>query len=269
VPVQSAVAGRHYIVRIRLGSRIFQPTVLMTLMTIAAIAGLISLGRWQLQRADEKHALYDAFAQGTDGGIRTLESATPMLPRYQHVRATGHYDPTRQVLIDNMSNAQDQAGYYVITPFELASGGWVLVNRGWVPLGASRADKPSISVPSNVREIQGRTDNLPRAGIQMGDRVPLEPPYPVVANFPTRAEIGTLLHESDWTRAAPVVLLDAAEPDGYLREWQPPGFPPMRHVAYAVQWFALAGALAVIYGVTNLRRVAEDGDTARSKGLSP
>jgi surfeit locus 1 family protein len=239
-------------VPIRLGSRIFRPTALMTLMTLVAIAGLISLGRWQLHRADEKRALYDAFAQGTDS-MCILDSGTPSLPRYQHVRATGRYDPSRQVLIDNMSNARDEVGYYVITPFELAGGGWVLVNRGWVPLGASRADKPRIDVPSNVHEIQGRTDNLPRAGIQMGDRIPLAPPYPVVANFPTRAEIAALLHESDWTQAAQVVLLDAAEPGGYLREWQPPGFPPMRHVAYAVQWFGLAAALAVIYAVTNLR----------------
>jgi surfeit locus 1 family protein len=87
----------------------------------------------------------------------------------------------------------------------------------------------------------------------MGERIPLSPPYPVVANFPTRAEVAALLHESDWAPAAPVILLDAAEPNGYLREWQPPGFPPMRHIAYAVQWFGLAAALAVIYGVTNLR----------------
>jgi surfeit locus 1 family protein len=249
VPVQ--VADSQYIVPIRLGSRIFRPTALMTLMTLVAIAGLISLGRWQLHRADEKRALYDAFAQGTDS-MRILDSGTSALPRYQHVRATGRYDPSRQVLIDNMSNARDEVGYYVITPFELAGGGWVLVNRGWVPLGASRADKPRIDVPSNVHEIHGRTDNLPRAGIQMGDRIPLAPPYPVVANFPTRAEIAALLHESDWTQAAQVVLLDAAEPGGYLREWQPPGFPPMRHLAYAVQWFGLAAALAVIYAVTNL-----------------
>jgi cytochrome oxidase assembly protein ShyY1 len=30
----------------------------------------------------------------------------------------------------------------------------------------------------------------------------------------------------------------------------------MRHVAYAVQWFGLALALAVIYVVTNFRRTA-------------
>jgi len=50
------------------------------------------------------------------------------------------------------------------------------------------------------------------------------------------------------------VLLDPGEPDGYLRQWQPPGFPPIRHIAYAVQWFSLAAALIVIYIVTNLRR---------------
>lgn len=250
--VQGAVADGQYIVPIRLGSRLFQPTLAMTLATLVAIAGLVSLGRWQLDRAGEKRTLYDAFARGT-GSIRTLEAGTPVLARYQHVRATGRYDPNRQVLIDNISNAEDRAGYYVITPFELAGGGWVLVNRGWVPLGASRADKPKVDVSPDAREIRGRTDNLPRAGIQMGDRVALAPLYPVVANFPTHEEIAGLLHENRWSPAAQVILLDAREPDGYLREWRPPGFPPMRHIAYAVQWFGLAAALAVIYVLTNLR----------------
>ena len=31
----------------------------------------------------------------------------------------------------------------------------------------------------------------------------------------------------------------------------------MRHIAYAVQWFALALTLVVIYIVTNLRRAAQ------------
>jgi len=51
-----------------------------------------------------------------------------------------------------------------------------------------------------------------------------------------------------------VILLDPKEPDGYARNWEAPGFPPMRHIGYAVQWFALAAALLVIYIVTNVRR---------------
>jgi cytochrome oxidase assembly protein ShyY1 len=85
----------------------------------------------------------------------------------------------------------------------------------------------------------------------------LAPPYPVVAAFPNHAELAQLLGESSWTKAADLVLLDPAEPDGYVRNWAAPGFPPMRHFGYAVQWFALALTLFVIYVVTNLRRDAD------------
>jgi surfeit locus 1 family protein len=142
----------------------------------------------------------------------------------------------------------------VITPFALQGGGWVLVNRGWVPLGQTRADRPAIPVGENLRTIRGRADNLPSPGIKMGVPAPLVPPYPVVAAYPTRAEVAQLLKESSWVSAADLILLDAGEPDGYVRNWAPPGFPPMRHIGYAVQWFGLALALGVIYLVTNFRR---------------
>ena len=232
----------------------FEPRAFTTLLALVLVVALVSLGRWQLHRADQKRALYALFDSGSDA-TRAIEAATPRLPRYQHVQAVGAYDPSHQILIDNMSNAEGRAGYYVITPFALRGGGWILVNRGWVPVGPRRADKPPVEVSGREREIKGRVDELPRAGIQLGEREPLRPPYPVVANFPTHGEIAALLRGGGWSKVADVVLLDADEPDGYLRQWQPPGFPPMRHVAYAVQWFALAAALVVIYVVTNLRRV--------------
>jgi surfeit locus 1 family protein len=241
-------------VSIKIGSRIFAPRPFTTLLTIVLIAMLISLGRWQLRRADEKRVLFDSFAAGTDA-TRLIDLGTPRLPRYQHIEASGHYDQARQILIDNMVNA-DRAGYFVITPFALTGGGWVLVNRGWVPLGASRADRPAIAVAGDTRRVLGRADNLPSPGIQLGTKGRLAPPYPVVAAFPTHAELAQLLGESSWTKATDLVLLDPAESDGYVRGWAPPGFPPMRHIGYAVQWFALALTLLVIYVVTNLRRDA-------------
>jgi surfeit locus 1 family protein len=249
-------------VSIKIGSRIFAPRLFTTLLAILLIALLISLGRWQLRRADEKRVLYDSFAAGTDA-TRVIDGKTPRLPRYQHIEAGGHYDAARQILIDNMFDSE-RVGYFVITPFALTGGGWVLVNRGWIPLGASRADRPAISVPGDTRRLRGRADNLPSPGIQMGTKAPLVPPYPVVASFPSHAELAQLLNESSWTGAADLVLLDPGEPDGYGRNWAAPGFPPMRHIAYAVQWFGLALALAVIYVVTNLRRrtAAPGGPTA-------
>jgi surfeit locus 1 family protein len=242
-------------VTLKLGSRVFEPRAFTTLLALALVAGLVSLGRWQLQRAEEKRALYALFDSGKDA-TRAVDAATPRLPRYQHADAVGSYDSEHQILIDNMSNAEGRAGYYVITPFALRGGGWILVNRGWVPVGASRAVKPQVAVSSEEREIRGRIDELPRAGISLGERIALAPPYPVVANFPTHAEIAALLRESRWAPAGTLVLLDPSEPDGYLRQWRPPGFPPVRHIAYAVQWFALAAALTVIYLVTNFRRAA-------------
>jgi surfeit locus 1 family protein len=249
-------------VSIRIGSRIFAPRLFTTLLAIVLIALLISLGRWQLRRADEKRALFDSFAAGTDA-TQTIELRTPPVRRYQHVGASGHYDPTRQILIDNMVNAE-RAGYFVITPFALAGGGWVLVNRGWVPLGASRAERPAIPVSGDVRQVRGRADHMPSPGIQMGTKAVLAPPYPVVAAFPSRNEIARLLGESSWTSATDLVLLDPGEPDGYVRDWSPPGFPPMRHIGYAVQWFALALTLFILWVVTNLRR---PGDRTRAAGV--
>ncbi len=237
---------------ILVGSRIFSPRPFTTLITIGLLAMLVSLGRWQLHRAAEKQALYDSFASGTDA-TRSITETTQPLARYQHVEARGRYDESRQVLIDNMFDGE-RVGYFVITPLELEGGGWTLVNRGWVPLGASRAVRPNVSVPGNLRQIHGRADHLPAAGIQMGGQPGLQPPFPVVAGFPTHEEIAQLLHETRWTRASEVILLDATEPDGYARHWAAPGFPPMRHIAYAVQWFGLALALFVIYLVTNFRR---------------
>jgi surfeit locus 1 family protein len=239
-------------VSIQVGNRTFEPRLFTTLLAIGLIAMLVSLGRWQLHRAQEKRALFDAFA-AANIAPRPIDSKSPQVPRYSRVEAVGSYDGTHQVLIDNMVEGS-RAGYFVITPFALQSGGWVLVNRGWVPLGQTRADRPEIPVAGNSRNIRGRADNLPSPGIRMGVPAALAPPYPVVAAYPTRAEIAQLLQASNFAPAADLILLDPDQPDGYVRNWAPPGFPPMRHIGYAVQWFALAVALAVIYLVTNFRR---------------
>jgi surfeit locus 1 family protein len=242
-------------VSVQIGNWSFEPRLFTTLLAIVLIVMLVSLGRWQLHRADEKRALFNSFAAAGVAG-RPIDLQSPPVARYSRVEAVGSYDETRQILIDNMVE-EERAGYFVITPFALQGGGWVLVNRGWVPLGRTRADLPPIPVAGNLRTIRGRADNLPSPGIHMGVPAPLAPPYPVVAAYPTHAQLAQLLKESHWAPATDLILLDADQPDGYVRKWTPPGFPPLRHVGYAVQWFGLALALAVIYVVTNFRRTRD------------
>ncbi len=238
---------------LRIGSRIFAPSLPLTLLTLGVLALLVSLGRWQLRRADEKQLLADAFASG-GGATVPVTAATAPLPRYQHVEARGSYDPGRQVLIDNMTSADGRAGYYVLTPLALDGGGWLLVNRGWVALTSSRRVLPDVGVGAAPRVIHGRTDHLPVPGIHMGTPAKLAPPFPAVATYPGTAELAAVLGVAQLAPAAEVVLLDSTEPDGYLRQWSPPGLTPLRHLAYAVQWFGLALTLGVIWFVTNLRR---------------
>jgi surfeit locus 1 family protein len=50
-----------------------------------------------------------------------------------------------------------------------------------------------------------------------------------------------------------IVLLDPGEPNGYLRDWQAPGFSPQRHFAYAIQWWSFAGLAVILWIALSLR----------------
>ncbi len=63
-----------------------------------------------------------------------------------------------------------------------------------------------------------------------------------MTTYPQANELGDMLRRPVESR---IVLLDAREPNGYVREWQPPGMSADRHWAYGVQWYAFA-ALAIV-----------------------
>lgn len=234
--------------RIRVGNRVFAPGLVPTLVMLPLLALLLSLGSWQLRRAHEKAVLFDAFARGADATLALPAGATAV-PRYAHVVTHGAYLPDRQILIDNMTHAE-RAGYRVLTPLVRDDGSVVLVDRGWVPLvDGARTRLPDVDVDSEPREIAGRVDDPPRAGIDID--TPLGEGWPRVLSFPKIAQLEHALGRRIYPR---IVLLDADRPDGYVRDWQPPGFPPERHVGYAVQWFGLALTLVIIYLVVNLEK---------------
>jgi surfeit locus 1 family protein len=237
------------VLRIPLGRREFAPGLVPTLVMLPVLALLLWLGTWQWHRAAEKQALWDGFARGTDATIDLPGIAAPLPPRYAHVRVSGTYLPDRQILLDNMTH-DERAGYRVLTPLLRADGTVVLVDRGWIAPGRTRADLPDVRVDASARTVSGRLDFLPRPGIE-----PVAPPdgtgWPRVLSFPTMAQAERVLGR----RAYPdIVLLDPALPDGYVRAWQPPGFPPERHLGYAVQWYGLALTLVLLWFFVNLRK---------------
>jgi surfeit locus 1 family protein len=230
----------------RPATRRFAPTVGFSLLALAGLALFVSLGRWQLERADEKRLLLESFERG---GARLQELPAGLSPveRYQHLRARGRYDPARQFLLDNMT-WDGQAGFRVLTPLLLEDGRTLLVDRGFVPGSGDRSRLPDIAVPGSLREVTGRADTLPRPGIELES--PPATGWPRIVSFPRIEEIGAALERPVFPQ---VLLLDASQPDGYLRQWAPATMGPDRHLGYAVQWFGFAIVTCILWVLLSFR----------------
>ncbi len=236
---------------LKIGNRHFAPGVFGTFATVIVMAGLVSLGFWQLRRAEEKQALLATLAEGQKTTAILTAANAASLPRYQRVTVSGRYVSTQQVLLDNLPSSTGKPGYHVLTPFVLADGAVLLVDRGWVPVGPDRSALPEIGVDETPRELGGVLDGVPQPGMRMGSpEIPAT--WPKVLNFPERAELTAVYGER---LLEPVLLLDSNAGDGFERLWAARfGFDPRRHVGYAIQWFGLGLALLAIYVIVNLKR---------------
>jgi surfeit locus 1 family protein len=224
----------------------------MTLLTLAALLLFINLGRWQWHRAQHKQALAADFSAGGQSVADLGTRATSELPRYTQLRLQGSYDGEHQFLLDNMSH-DGRPGYEVLTPLRLSDGRTIMINRGWLPLTASRSQLPQVALDSAAPQAPvGRLDDLPVAGIALGHVPPAAGgQWPKLTSFPTMADLSAALGQPLQTRQ---LLLNADQPLGYLRDWHPSGLGPGRHLSYAIQWWAF-GALALgLYGYMNWRR---------------
>jgi len=228
----------------------------MTLLTLVLCTAFVSLGRWQWHRGEAKQAVWDEYqraSQPAQAGQRDIDR----LERFSRVALEGHYEPTHQVLLDNISHA-GQPGYEVLTPFVLADGGRLLVNRGWVPFTGYRDRLPDVSLAdTSAQRITGRVEELPAGGLASGHAPPeAGAKWPKLTSFPTHAELEAALHTP---LARRLLLLDPDMAAGYVREWTPPGLPPDRHFSYAIQWWGFAVVLLVLYFGLNFRKVNPDG----------
>lgn len=230
----------------------FQPPWWAVCGVVIGAGFLGMLGAWQVQRAQAKQALLDQVAASAQAPTQELGALMPAADRITHVRVSGRYEGERQLLLDNQSH-QQRPGYQVWTPLRLAGGGLVLVNRGWIPL-TNRAEPPALPAPEDLQTITGYWQPLPQAGMQLATAPCVKAAkFPQIVNYPKAEDLACILGEP--VRSGEL-LLDASMPAGYVRTWTfDNGFPPSRHYGYAVQWFALAATLIVLFIKLNLKRV--------------
>lgn len=211
---------------------------------------LLYLGFWQLDRADEKQAMFDRFgAAGAAVDFPDVIDQPPESLRYRRVTLRGRYVAARQFLLEGMFH-DSRPGLHVLTPLRLAdSAGMVLVNRGWIPETLTRQVRPELPLSEAWRDISGRVVPYPQAGMRLAG-VP-DSGWPRRVVYPTPDEISAALSLEVLPH---MIWLDPDEADGFVREWKPAEFGPARHIGYAVQWFALAFTLILIYIIMKFRR---------------
>lgn len=231
----------------------FTPTLLSILITLIVFSVLMHLGFWQLNRAAEKKALQTRYQTRSGNAPLDLNTTKTLPPdlQYYPVKVSGFVLNDQQFLLDNRIQ-QHQPGYEVLTLLRLNDEKKVvLVNRGWIPQGNSRANVPMVSPITNKISWTGivsvPSDKYFTLGPQTED-----------TSWPKRiqrVDIAQMSRSTGYQLLPFVVLLNADQPYGFQRQWSPMDLKISTNYGYAFQWFALACTLMVIFIVLNTVRV--------------
>jgi surfeit locus 1 family protein len=250
------------ILPLKFGRYRFEPALWPSVAFALVFPVLLGLGYWQTDRAGAKQDLVEQRAATEIAAPLTLDGHMPLgdADRYRPAEVRGRYLAEQQWLLDNRVY-RGQPGYHVFTPFVVEGDEKpaLLVNRGWVAVGASRDYLPALPVPENQVTLYGRLDSPASVGLVVGE-VPLESVADkVVVQSLDIAALGAV-RGMDLLRYA--LVIDDGQAGGLQYDWSPiPEMGPEKHLGYAVQWFGLAVALLIIFVGVNTRRDGGDGET--------
>ena len=227
----------------------FRPGVALSVLVLVLVPTGIALGVWQLHRAEQKRTLEEGYLAslgglpGDEATLRTRGEAAA----FERTRLVGEFDATEQFYVDNRTR-DGVPGYWVVTPFRSVSSETYFVNRGWLA-APRRGTLPAAPPPEGEVRIEvvpwpstglgvlagadDWNDGWPKR-VQRMDIERMASIVPVAVAMELRLEAG-----SPGVLEPVAATLDLA---------------PARHIGYAVQWFALAGALAATWLVLGIRR---------------
>jgi len=219
-------------------SRFFIPASLI----IATLVLLISLGFWQLDRADEKRAIEGQIDSANSGDVKLIDSAEFLKDKeYYHVRLQGSYVGDKQFIYDNQIVDQI-SGYYVLTPLVLKGDSKaVLINRGFIPWNGRRDKLADIDIGEELTEVKVQISKpVKRMELEASE---LTGDFPVLIQALDLDEMSAI---ASLDFASVVGLLSPESENGFVRQWKPYTGSIERHIGYAVQWFLMALVLAFI-----------------------
>lgn len=213
-----------------------------------AMAILLSLGTWQVNRLHWKESLLAAIDERSHAPAVDVSDIAARLAAgeeidYRHATTSGRFlhDKERHFL----ATFDGQSGFYLYTPFELADGKYLFVNRGFVPYDR----KEPKTRPESLVEGQQTITGLARTKLN-------EKPSSLV---PDNDEGANIFYWKDLTRMAASTGLPEDRVLPFFLDADatpvPGGLPkggvtqvdlPNSHLQYAITWYGLAFALAAV-----------------------
>lgn len=230
------------------------------LAALVALAILLGLGTWQLQRKAWKEDLLSqikARAYGEPGNIlpeRDWETWRADQDEFRKVRVTGTFMLASEAPVYGLAPGERQGapiqGYYLITPLLLPSGAIVMINRGFVPTDLrDPASRPG-SQPTGEVTVTG----LVRAP---ETRNPFTPNDDPARNLWFARDPHAIAKARDLARVAPF-LIDAdsnPNPGGWPKGGLTPLNLPNNHLQYAITWYGIALTLIGVFAAFAWQRV--------------
>ncbi|MCD1265147.1 cytochrome c oxidase assembly protein [Shinella sumterensis] len=212
---------------------------------LAALAILLSLGTWQVERLQWKEKLLADIAERRVAPPVTLGEIEAMAARgedieYRPVTVTGVFANNRERHF--FATWRGQTGYYVYTPLQLADGRFLFVNRGFVPYEAKEPEMRKQGQLTGEQTVTG----LARARLA-------EKPSSIVPENDLAKNI-FYWKDLDAMAASTGIAADRLVPF-FIDAGDAPnpkGLPigavtqfdlPNNHLQYAVTWYGLAAAL--------------------------
>lgn len=228
----------------------FNPEWRITLFTGVMVTLMISLGFWQLQRAEEKTALATAFTQRQaqrPALLSELRDKPAASLAYIPVQLSGTFMRDEYFLLDNRISG-GRFGYEVLGILQLSDGsGTVLVNRGWIAGDSSRRQLPEVPPVSGRVGLTGHVYVAPGAPFLLAEQQ-------LEAGWPKRIQAVEMdkLQPPVMAATAGIVFpypvrIDADGSGALLVDWKVVNVSPQKHQGYALQWFAMAAVLFAFY----------------------
>lgn len=225
------------------------PPLRASLLLMAGLGILCTLGVWQLQRLEWKRDILAMVEQqaALDPAQHPLGIEDFREGRLYHrgiIR--GAFDYRYEIALGPRTQDQE-VGYHLYTPFRMEGGGLVMVNRGWVSSALKQAEaRPETIIPGPLA-LEGMIVPMPRANAFTPENNPdageWYVPDPV------------WLEKVSGTAPAPVSFQVERSPyEGtQIVRVSPYKDIPNDHMQYAMFWFAMAGALLAVFYFRFLR----------------